>query len=37
MDRQRLPHTEKLRTLERFTRTDGATIKYELTVDDPGA
>jgi hypothetical protein len=37
MDRQGLPHTEKLRTLERFTRTDAATIKYELTVDDPGA
>jgi hypothetical protein len=37
MDRQGLPHTEKLRTLERFTRSDSNTIKYELTVDDPGA
>ena len=37
MDRQGLPHTEKLRTLERFTRTSFAAIKYELTVDDPGA
>ena len=37
MDRQGLPHTEKLRTLERFTRADAATIKYELMVDDPGA
>jgi hypothetical protein len=37
MDRRGLPHTEKLRTLERFTRTDSKTIKYEVTVDDPGA
>jgi hypothetical protein len=35
MDRAGLPHTEQLRTLERFTRTSFATIKYELTVDDP--
>src|ERR1700730_5198484 len=31
------PHTDRLRTLERFTRTDSNTIKYEVTVDDPGA
>lgn len=37
MDRRGLPHTEKLRTLERFTRTDSNTIKYEVTVDDPDA
>jgi hypothetical protein len=37
IDRRGLPHTEKLRTLERFTRTDSNTIKYEVTVDDPGA
>jgi hypothetical protein len=37
MDRQGLPHTKKLRTLERFTCADAATIKYELMVDDPGA
>jgi hypothetical protein len=37
MDRDGLPHTEKLRTLERITRTDASTLKYELTVDDPGA
>ena len=36
MDRRGSPHTEKLHTLERFTRTDAATIKYEVTVDDPG-
>jgi hypothetical protein len=37
MDRDGLPHTEKLHTIERFTRTDLTTLKYELTVDDPGA
>jgi hypothetical protein len=37
LDRDGLPHTEKLRTLERFTRTDFSAIRYELTVDDPGA
>ena len=37
MDRGGLPHTETLHTLERFTRTNFSTIRYELTVDDPGA
>jgi hypothetical protein len=37
MDRRGSPHTEKLHTLERFTRTDAVTVKYEVTVDDPGA
>ena len=37
MDRRGSPHTDKLHTLERFTRTDSQTIKYEVTVDDPGA
>jgi hypothetical protein len=37
IDRDGLPHTEKLHTIERFTRTDAAALKYELTVDDPGA
>jgi hypothetical protein len=32
-----MPHSEKLHTIERFTRTDMNTIKYELTIDDPGA
>jgi hypothetical protein len=36
-DRRGLPHTEKLHTLERFTRTDSLNIKYEVTIDDPGA
>jgi hypothetical protein len=36
-DRDGLPHTEQLHTIERFTRTDFSTIRYELTIDDPGA
>jgi len=37
IDRRGLPTTDKLRTLEKFTRTDSLTIAYELTIDDPGA
>jgi hypothetical protein len=37
LDRRGLPHTEAMHTLEKFTRTDSATIKYEVTVNDPGA
>jgi uncharacterized protein DUF6152 len=32
-----LPHTEQLHLIERFTRTDLNTMKYEVTIDDPGA
>ena len=32
-----LPHTDKLHMVERFTRTDMNTLKYEVTIDDPGA
>src|SRR5215468_8667815 len=31
------PHTDKLRLVERFSRTDFNLLKYEVTVDDPGA
>ncbi|HWK54701.1 MAG TPA: hypothetical protein VNR18_10050 [Hyphomicrobiales bacterium] len=37
LDRRGLPHTEKMHTIERFTRADERTINYEITVDDPGA
>lgn len=37
LDRKGLPHTDRLRTLERFTRTDATNITYQVTVDDPGA
>ena len=30
-----LPHTEALHLIERYTRTDKNTLKYEVTVDDP--
>ena len=32
-----LPHTDQLHLVERFTRTDMNTLKYEVTIDDPGA
>jgi hypothetical protein len=32
-----LPHTNQLSLTERFTRTDFDTLRYEVTVDDPGA
>jgi hypothetical protein len=37
MDRRGLPHTDQMHTVERFTRVDAETIRYEITVDDPGA
>jgi hypothetical protein len=37
MDREGIPHTEQLHLIERFTRTDSNTLKYEVTVDDLGA
>ena len=37
MDRTGAPHTLQLHFVERFTRTDHDTLKYEVTVDDPGA
>ena len=29
--------TEKAHLIERYTRTDSRTLKYEVTIDDPGA
>jgi hypothetical protein len=37
LERWAMPHTDRLRTLERITRLDLDTLKYEITVDDPGA
>jgi hypothetical protein len=37
LDRRGLPHTEALHTLETFTRVNQATVRYEVTVNDPGA
>lgn len=30
------PHTEKLHTIERYTRTDMGNMSIEVTIDDPG-
>ena len=32
-----IPTTDRLHLIERFTRTDSNTMKYEVTVDDPSA
>ncbi len=32
-----LPHTQQLHLIERFSRPDFDTLKYEVTIDDPGA
>jgi hypothetical protein len=37
IDRQGAPHTEKLHMIEKLTRTDYNTIRYDVTIDDPGA
>ena len=37
LDRKGLPHTDQLHTVERFTRADRETMRYEITVDDAGA
>ena len=37
LTREGIPHTEFLHLTERFTRTDYNTMKYEATIDDPGA
>jgi hypothetical protein len=31
------PHSEQLHVVEQFTRIDAMAIKYEVTIDDPGA
>jgi len=31
------PHTERLHVIEKYTRTDASTMKYEVTIDDPSA
>jgi hypothetical protein len=37
MDRRGMPTTDKLHTVEKFTRINHDQMKYEITVDDPGA
>jgi len=37
IDAEGTPHTNQLHTTERFTRETYNTLKYEITIDDPGA
>jgi hypothetical protein len=37
LDQAGHPQTERLHLTERYTRTDAMTLKYEATIDDPGA
>src|SRR5262245_25344353 len=37
IERFGLPHTQLLHVIERFTRLDETTLKYEVTIDDRGA
>jgi hypothetical protein len=37
IDAEGTPHTNQLHTIERFTRETYNTLKYEITIDDPGA
>jgi len=37
IDRGQIPHTSQLHLIEKYTRTALDSMKYELTVDDPGA
>jgi hypothetical protein len=37
LDQAGHPQTEMAHLIERYTRTDSRTLKYEVTIDDPGA
>lgn len=37
MNRDGIPHTDRLHLIERLSRLDYNTLKYEVTIDDPGA
>jgi len=37
LDQDGHPHTEALHTVERFERTDEATLHYQVTIEDPNA
>jgi hypothetical protein len=37
MDTRGTPHTSQLKFIERMTRTDMNTLRYQATIDDPGA
>jgi hypothetical protein len=37
MNRDGIPHTDRMRLVERVSRPDFNTLKYEVTIEDPGA
>ena len=37
LDQDGTPHSDKLHVIERYTRVDELTLKYEYIIDDPGA
>ena len=37
LDTRGTPHTAQLKFIERYTRSDMNTLKYQATIDDPGA
>jgi hypothetical protein len=37
IDTRGTPHTAQLKFIERFTRIDKNTMRYQVTIDDPGA
>jgi hypothetical protein len=37
LDQDGHPHSDKLHVMERYTRVDELTLRYEFTIDDPGA
>jgi hypothetical protein len=37
MDTRGTPHTAQLKFIERYTRSDMNTLRYQATIDDPGA
>jgi hypothetical protein len=37
MNRDGIPHTDRMRLIERISRPDFNTLRYDVTIDDPGA
>jgi len=37
LTREGIPHTSQLHLVERISRPDFSTLRYEVTIDDPGA
>ena len=37
LERWAMPHSDRLHTIERVMRQDMNTLKYDVTIDDPGA